>query len=83
MHCGLLREPGIFNWDMELFKNFHVYRESNLRFSVDGFNVLNHANYGVFSNNMSSPTNFARSSSQRAINNTYSRQFQFALKYEF
>ncbi len=83
MHRGQLREPGIFNWDMELFKNFRVYRESNLRFSVDGFNVLNRANFGVFSNNMSSPTNFARSSSQRSINNTYSRQFQFALKYEF
>ncbi len=83
MHRGQLREPGIFNWDMELFKNFHVYRESNMRFSVDGFNVLNHANFGVFSNTMNSPTNFARSSAQRAINNTYSRQFQFALKYEF
>ena len=83
MHRGTLREPGIFNWDMELFKNFHVNRESNLRFSVDGFNILNRANFGVFSNTLSSPTNFARSSSQRSINNTYSRQFQFALKYEF
>ena len=83
MHRGTLREPGIFNWDMELFKNFHIYRESNLRFSVDGFNLLNRANFSVFSNNMSSPTNFARSTSQRQINNTYSRQFQFALKYEF
>ena len=83
MHRGMLREPGIFNWDMELFKNFRVYRESNLRFSVDGFNILNRANFGVFSNTLSSPTNFARASSQRSINNTYSRQFQFALKYEF
>ena len=50
---------------------------------MDGFNILNRANFGVFSNNLSSPTNFARSTSQRSFNNTYSRQFQFALKYEF
>ncbi len=82
MHRGVLREPGIFNWDAELFKNFKVYHESNLRFSVDGFNVLNRANYSVFGGTLTA-SSFARSSSQRAINNTYSRQFQLALKYEF
>lgn len=87
MHRGVLREPGILNWDMQLAKSFRVYRESNLRFSADGFNVLNHANYSVFGGGSSggtlTGTNFARSLTQRAINNTYSRQFQFALKYEF
>ncbi len=82
MHRGALREAGIFNWDAEVFKNFKVYREGNLRFSADGFNVLNRANYGVFGGTLTS-SSFARSTAQRAINNTYSRQFQFALKYEF
>ncbi len=82
MHRGVLREPGLFNWDMEAFKNFHIYRESNLRFSADAFNLLNHANYGVSGATLTS-SSFGRSSSQRSINNTYSRQFQFALKYSF
>lgn len=82
MHRGALREPGIFNWDMEVFKNFHVYRESNLRFSADAFNVLNRANFGILGGTLTG-SSFARASSQRSINNTFSRQFQFALKYEF
>ena len=82
MHRGTLREPGIFNWDMELAKNFRIYKESNLRFLVDAFNVLNHANYNVLGGTLTS-SSFARSSSQRSINNTASRQFQLALKYEF
>lgn len=79
---GSLREPGLFEWDAEVFKNFKVYHEANLRFSADGFNVLNHANFGVLGNTLTS-SSFARSSSQRSINNTFGRQFQFALKLEF
>ncbi len=82
MHRGVLREPGIFNWDMEVFKNFRVYREQNLRFSADAFNVLNRANFGVLGGTLTA-SSFARASTQRSINNTYSRQFQFALKYDF
>ncbi len=82
MHRGVLREPGIFDWDMEAFKNFHIYKESNLRFSADAFNILNHANFGVSGATLTS-SSFGRSSSQRTINNTASRQFQFALKYSF
>jgi hypothetical protein len=82
IHRGGFREPGIFNWDAEIFKNFKVARFGNLRFSADGFNVLNRANFGTLGSTLTS-SSFARSSSSRAINNTYSRQFQFALKYEF
>ncbi|GAC1644459.1 MAG: hypothetical protein NVS9B15_01550 [Acidobacteriaceae bacterium] len=82
MHRGLLREPGIFNWDMQAAKTLKVYHEQSLRFSADCFNVLNHANFNVLNGTLTS-SSFARSSSQRAINNTASRQFQLALKYEF
>ena len=81
-HRGAFREPGIFNWDMEVFKTFKIYKESNLRFSADAFNVLNHANFGVLQGNLTG-TSFGTSLSQRSISNTYSRQFQLALKYEF
>ncbi len=82
MHRGVLREPGLFNWDMEVFKNFKIHNENNLRFSMDAFNVLNHANFQTLSSTLTSST-FGRSLSERAINNTYTRQFQAALKYQF
>ena len=82
MHRGVLREPGLFNWDMEVFKNFKIHNENNLRFSVDSFNVLNHANFNLLTNTLTS-SNFGRTLSERSINNTYTRQFQAALKYEF
>lgn len=82
MHRGFLREPGIFNWDMQLAKSVKMYHESSLRCSADCFNVLNHANFGVLGNTLTS-SSLARASSQRSINNTASRQFQLALKYEF
>jgi hypothetical protein len=82
LHRGYFREPGIFNWDAELAKNFHVYKEANLRFSADGFNVLNRANFSTLGSTLTSGT-FSRASATRAINNTVSRQFQFALKLEF
>jgi hypothetical protein len=82
LHRGSFREPGIFNWDAEVFKVFKIYKQQNLRFSADGFNVLNRANFGTSGATLTS-SSFSRSSSARAISNTVSRQFQFALKYEF
>ncbi len=82
LHRGALREPGIFNWDMGLRKNFPLHDQYNLRFSADAFNVLNRANFSTLGGTLTS-SSFARSSSQRSINNTFSRQFQLALKVEF
>jgi len=82
MHRGSLREPGIFNWDAQLFKNFKVRELATVRFSADAFNVLNHTNFGVFTNTITSLT-FARSNAQRSLGNTQSRQLQLALKVDF
>lgn len=82
IHRGAFREPGIFNWDMELFKNFQVHDHGNIRFSTDAFNVLNRANFYLLGTALTG-SSFAQSGSQRQINNTYSRQLQFAVKYEF
>lgn len=47
-----LRGPGYFNTDLGLGKTFPVYREAvNLRFRADAFNVLNHPNFTVPSEN--------------------------------
>jgi carboxypeptidase family protein len=47
-----LRGPGYFNTDLGLGKTFPIYREGvNLRFRADAFNVLNHPNFTVPSEN--------------------------------
>lgn len=42
---GVVRGPGIDNWDMAVFKNFRFTETVNLQFRAEFFNVLNHAQY--------------------------------------
>src|SRR6202008_2989626 len=44
---GLLREPGLNNWDFQLVKQTAFHEKYNLRFTTDVFNVLNHANFST------------------------------------
>jgi carboxypeptidase family protein len=34
--------PAFFNWDMGIFKNFHITESKTLQFRFDGYNWLNH-----------------------------------------
>jgi len=34
--------PAYFNWDMGLFKNFHITESKTLQFRIQGYNFLNH-----------------------------------------
>jgi hypothetical protein len=48
-----LRGPGYFNADMGLAKNIPVYGEKvNLKFRADAFNVFNHPNFSIPSENV-------------------------------
>ena len=82
IHRGLLREPGINNWDMQLVKQTSFHEKYNLRFSTDFFNVLNHANFSTLTSSISSTT-FGQALSQRALGQTQSRQIQFGLKLQY
>lgn len=82
MSRGALRQNGIFNWDLQLTKNTKFHERFNMRFSADFFNILNHTNFGSVSATMSSST-FGRSTSQRSLGQTQSRQMQFGLKLEY
>ena len=42
---GLVRGPGIDNWDMAVFKNFRFSESKNLQLRFEVFNLLNHAQY--------------------------------------
>jgi hypothetical protein len=78
---GSLRGPGVTNWDGAVIRTFPVYRETNLEFRVEYFDLLNHtelANPSV-SNPSSSSTSFG------TITGTQGgpRIAQFSLKYAF
>jgi hypothetical protein len=44
---GILRAPGINNWDTGLFKNFGLSERMNLQFRFESFNTWNHTQWGV------------------------------------
>lgn len=70
--------PSYTNWDMSVFKNFHLTEKVNLEFRSDFFNTLNHPSFGNPVANISSPDVgriFSTSSAPRAI--------QFAARLSF
>jgi hypothetical protein len=42
---GVVRGPGIDNWDMAVFKNFRFSEAKNLQLRFEFFNLFNHAQY--------------------------------------
>jgi len=43
---GILRLPGINNWDTGLFKNFSITEKLNFQFRFESFNAFNHTQWG-------------------------------------
>jgi hypothetical protein len=79
---GLLRNPGLANWDFQLNKRTALTERIHMRFSADFFNILNHTNFNPVTASITSTT-FGQSLSQRALGQTLSRQIQFGLKFEY
>ena len=81
---GQTTGPGYERVDMSLFKSFRTFREQNLQFRADIFNVLNTPAYGAPSNR-GIGNNGGRITGARFFqaNTPDSRFFQFALKYNF
>jgi hypothetical protein len=74
---NIVEGPGLVQWDFSLFKDFRLTESKTLQFRAESFNVLNHANFGLPNNNISSP-DFGR------IQRAYApRLMQFALKFIF
>ena len=44
---GILRSPGINNWDLGFFKNFNFTESKTLQLRFESFNTWNHPNYYV------------------------------------
>jgi hypothetical protein len=77
---GSLRGPGYTNWNAAVIRQFPVYRETNMEFRVEYFNVLNHTNFSnpATDNPVSSSTTFGT-----ITGSGDPRIAQFALKYTF
>ena len=78
---GSLRGPGYTNWDGAVIREFPIYRETNLEFRAEYFDLLNH-------NDLSNPSVTAplsTSTSFGTITSSYAgpRIGQFSLKYTF
>jgi hypothetical protein len=56
---NIVRGPGQSTLDLSVFKTWQTGESVRWQFRIEGFNVLNHANFGVPVNDLSSP-NFGR-----------------------
>jgi hypothetical protein len=74
---NILIGPGLQNFDLGLFKNFRLTERFGAQFRLEGFNALNHANFG-------DPTGDANSSSFGRISSASAgRDVQIGLKVLF
>lgn len=75
--------PGYYQINMSLFKTFSTWREQNIQFRADAFNVLNHPTLGQ-PNGSPNKTGGLISGPKTFQNNTPdARFFQLSLKYSF
>jgi hypothetical protein len=89
--CGRnsLRGPGLAQWDLALVKNTKVGKDVTVQLRIEGFNLLNRANFGAMTSNIRSG-NFGKIQStpdSDAVNPVISqggpRAFVFAMKVLF
>ena len=74
---GIMRGPGLANFDFTLAKNFQINARRYVQFRTEFFNAFNHPNFG--------PPNIARESSGfgRILTAGNARIIQFGLKFYF
>jgi hypothetical protein len=75
--------PGYYQVNMSLFKNFSTWREENLQFRADAFNVLNHPTLGTPNGSMNANGGYISGPKFFQNNTPDARFFQLALKYIF
>lgn len=75
--------PGYYQVNMSLFKSFPTFREQNLQFRADAFNILNHPTLGTPNGSMNATGGLISSPKFFQNNTPDARFFQLALKYVF
>ncbi len=74
---GTIEGPGTQNLDFSLLRKFPLAESLEMEWRFEAFNILNHTNFNIPSNNFQSSTFGAVTSSHPA------RQLQFGLKFYF
>ncbi len=74
---NILRNPGFWEWDLGIRKNFPVTEKQRLQFRTELFNAVNHPNWGGANSNPTSAS-FGKVTSKSG-----NRTIQLALKYIF
>ena len=75
--------PGYYQVNMSLFKSFATWREQNVQFRADAFNVLNHPTLGTPNGSMNADGGLISGPKFFQNNTPDARFFQLALKYIF
>src|SRR5580698_4575147 len=75
--------PGYYQVNMSMFKTFPTFREQNLQFRADAFNVLNHPTLGTPNGSMNANGGLISGPKFFQNNTPDARFFQLALKYVF
>jgi hypothetical protein len=70
--------PGLVSWDSSVMKMFPIWKEQNLQFRFEAFNVPNHPNFAIPGGSLQSTTFGVITSTA-----TDMRQLQLSLKYIF
>jgi hypothetical protein len=74
---GIIRGPGMWNFDVAFYKDFHIGERHTIQFRAELFNVLNHTNFnGV-------QTGFGAANFGRVVSARDPRFAEFALRYQF
>ena len=71
-------QPGIFQTNLSAIKNFTLYREHQLQFRAETFNLFNHPLFSTGGGGVTSPTLGVATSQTNSP-----RSMQFALRYSF
>jgi len=76
---GILRVPGLVNFDVSVSKSFRLPKEGHtISIRGEAFNALNHVNFTTPNVSLATPSTFGE-----LTNTTAARVMQLALRYEF
>src|SRR5216683_4503405 len=75
---GFIRQPGLFNVDFSVAKNWKMRERYGIQFRAEMFNLFNHTNFNGFVSNLNAGSNFGTLN-----NNRGPRNIQFGVKFNF
>ncbi len=69
--------PGLFNWNISLFKDFHITEDVGIQLRAESYNTFNHTQFNAIS------SGFTNSNFGQATSTNDPRTFQFGGKFYF